>query len=821
MSTLGRYRVLDLTDERGWMCGKVLADLGAEVISVEPPGGHPDRLRPPFAATSATQDPNTSLNWWFQGRGKRSVELDLEDPRQRERFLQLLEGADILLESHDPGWLEARGLGPDQLQARNPQLVITSITAFGRTGPKAHWAASDLTIAASSGLMWLTGDPDRAPLRLSLPQLFRHAGVEAAVHTLIALTHAQRTGQGQHVDVSAQCAGIRTLMNAQAFHLLEGHQLGRQGPYSSHSAARFRFMIQCADGWVTAVPVGGALGAPMMRYLFDWAEREGVADPTVKDRDFAHTDFSQEPPEFYQAVNRTLEDLFAKHTKAELYEAAITHGLLVAPANTVADLRNDVQLAARGYFVPVADGPNGETHHQPGAWVQLGATPVTADNRAPSVGEHSKTILNEPPRRPAEPSLQPLPGTASTPSSPFEGLKVLDLSWVGVGPMTAGYLGAYGATVVKLESSHRPDVLRLTPPFRDGKPGLNNSHFYGDFNANKLGVGLDLNNPDGREAAWRLIEWADVVLESFTPKALAGWGMDYAEMRKRNPAIVLLSTCMQGQTGPRRLYRGFGNLMASLAGYYEVTGWPDRGPSLVYGAYTDFTAQRFAAAALIAVLDHRRRTNEGQHIDLSQFEAALQLLGPELLEYEVHGYIAKRNGNRDRHRAPHGTYRCRPNGDRDEAWVTIACDDDTQWQVLRQSANLPDEPGWHTFEGRKANEDRLDKLIEDWTAQRTAAEVVDKLQPSVPCGPVASVPDLHADPQVLHRGYWIDLEHPVYGRTPYSGMQAILSKTPGGWTSPSPCLGQHSFEVLTELAGLDPDVVARLIAADVVEITGG
>jgi crotonobetainyl-CoA:carnitine CoA-transferase CaiB-like acyl-CoA transferase len=829
MSALGRYRVLDLTDERGWLCGKVLADLGADVIKVEPPGGDPGRRREPFAAGNAASahtapepDPDANISWWFQCRGKRSVELDLEDPAGRHALLGLVEGADILVESSDPGWLEARDLGPAQLLARNPQLVVTSITAFGRAGPKAQWAASDLVIAAESGLMWLTGEPDRAPVRVSIPQFFRHASVEAAVNTLIALMHAQRTGEGQHVDVSAQCAGIRTLMNAQAFHVLEGRQLSRMGPYSSHSQARFRFMIPCADGHVTAVPVGGALGAPMMRYLFNWAEREGVADPTVKDRDFATTDFSQEPREFYDAVNRTLEDLFARHTKAELYQAALDHGLLVAPVNTVADLRTDVQLADRGYFVPVASGRDGTAaHHQAGTWARLSATPLAPITRAPWVGEHTEAVLAEGPRRPAEISIATMPATGRPPTAPFAGLKVLDLSWVGVGPMTAGYLAAYGATVVKLESTRRPDVLRLTPPFKGGIPGLNNSHFFGDFNAGKLGLGLNLASPEGREGAWRLVEWADVILESFTPKALANWGMDYAEMCKRNPSVVLLSTCMQGQTGPRRLYRGFGNLMASLAGYYELTGWPDRDPALIYGAYTDFIAQRFAALAVVAAMDHRRRTGEGQHIDLSQFEAALQLLGPELLEYEIHGTVARRNGNRDHHRAPHGAYRCRPTDGREEAWVAIACEDDTQWEALRAATDLPDEPTWRTVEGRKADEDRLDKLIENWTSGRTAADVVGALQPRVACGPVATVPDLHADPQVRHRGYWIDLDHPVYGPTPYSGMQAILSRTPGGWVSPAPCLGEHSFEVLTEFGGIDPDDVARLLADDVVEITGG
>ena len=396
--------------------------------------------------------------------------------------------------------------------------------------------------------------------------------------------------------------------------------------------------------------------------------------------------------------------------------------------------------------------------------------------------------------------------------------------------MTAGYLASYGATVVKIESSKRPDVLRLNPPFKDGRPGLNNSHFYGDFNAGKLGVGLDLTDERGREIAWRALEWADVVLESFTPKALAAWEMDYEHIRRRNPSVVMLSTCMQGQTGPRRLYRGFGNLMAGLAGFYELTGWPDRGPAMIYGAYTDFVSQRFAATSLLAALDHRRRTGEGQHVDLSQLEASLQLLGAELLAYELDGRVATRTGNRDRDLVPNGVFPCRPEPERierypdggagAEGWVAISCADDGQWAALAARAGLPDDRRWCTADGRRADEDRIEALIGAWTADRRASEIVALLQPHVACAPVLGVPELHDDPQVVHRGYWVPQDHPVYGPVPYSGMQAILSRTPGTVPGPAPCLGQDTWYVLESILGVDGDTIGLLLADNVLEITG-
>ncbi|MPY92235.1 MAG: hypothetical protein GEV08_03960 [Acidimicrobiia bacterium] len=833
MTALARYRVLDLTTERGWLCGKLLADLGADVVKVEPPGGDPGRRRGLFADPAApAPDPEANLVWWHQNRGKRSIVVDLDTTDGHERLLELVEGADVLVESSDPGWLEDHGLGPDDLLARNPQLVVTSISPYGRTGPHGGWAATDLTVAAGAGTMWLTGDPDRAPVRISSPQLWLHAAAEAAVDTLIALVHAQRSGTGQHVDVSAQLAGIRTLMNAQAFHLLEGRELMRMGGQSSYSHARFRMVTPCADGFVTILPIGGAIGGPMMRHLFDWAEREGVADPDLVGLDFSQVDFAEvsaRPPEeasrFFDGVSGTIERLFATKTKAELYDAALEHRLLLAPVTTVADLRADEQLAARSYWDPVdqggPDGAPGPVVHHPGPWARLSATPLRRTARAPHRGEHTAEVLAEAPRRPTP--AEAAAGSAARTAAPFEGLKVFDMSWVGVGPMTAGYLASYGASVVKLESSERPDVLRLTPPFRDGKPGLDNSHFFGDFNAGKLGLGVDVGHPKGREVVWRLLEWADVVLESFTPKTMRGWGMAYDDLAARNPGLVMLSTCMQGQTGPRANYRGFGNLMASLAGFYELTGWPDRPPAMVYGAYTDFVSQRFTTMALVAAVDHRRRTGEGQHIDVAQLEAALQFLGPELLAYDTSGHVATRDGNRDPDRCPHGVHRCRPEPGRPEGWVAIACDDDEQWAALVEALGSPDwasGPALRTLAGRRRSEARIEAGLGAWASARTPAEVVAQLQPRVPAAVVQGVPELHEDPQVRHRGYWVPLDHPVYGLAPYSGLQATLSVTPGALRSPAPCLGQHSWEVLTTIAGYDEDEVAMLLAEDVVEMTG-
>ena len=449
---------------------------------------------------------------------------------------------------------------------------------------------------------------------------------------------------------------------------------------------------------MAALAAAGPIGGPMMRFMMDWADAEGVAHPLARDRDYSTLNFKDEPEEFFAAVRDTLGGPVRPSHQGRAVPGGARPPAPAWPRCTPSPTSAPTSSwPSAEYFVDVDQGERGPVAWA-GPWAHLSATPLTTTRRAPHVGEHDAELASRPPA-PAAPTAPEPEDRAAAAGAPFDGLHVLDLSWVGVGPMTAGYLASYGATVVKIESSKRPDVLRLNPPFRDGVPGLNNSHFYGDFNAGKMSVGLDLTDPRGREVAWRAIEWADVILESFTPKALAGWDMDYAQIRERNPSVVMLSTCMQGQTGPRRLYRGFGNLMAGLAGFYELTGWPDRTPIMIYGAYTDFISQRFTATALLAALDHRRRTGEGQHIDVAQLEAALQFLGPELLAYELDGRVATRAGNRHPDLVPHGVFPCLPEPERAgrypdggrgaEGWVAISCADDEQWRALVELTGLP------------------------------------------------------------------------------------------------------------------------------------
>ena len=399
----------------------------------------------------------------------------------------------------------------------------------------------------------------------------------------------------------------------------------------------------------------------------------------------------------------------------------------------------------------------------------------------------------------------------------FAGIKVWDMSWVGVGPLTARYLGDHGATVVHMDSAVRPDVLRMAPPFKNGVFGINNSMFFGDFNCSKLGLGLNLQKEAARRIAYRMALWADVLLESFTPGTMARLGLSYQDLAQENPGLIMLSTCMQGQTGPLATYPGFGNLMAALTGFYEITGMPDGEPMPPYGAYTDFITQRYCALAICAALDVKRRTGMGQYIDVSQYEAALQNLGPELLDYACNGREITRIGNADRHSASHGVYPCAG----EDRWIAIVCRDEAEWEQLKRIMGQPAwaaESRFATRSGRKEHEDDLDRHIAQWTAGFEVRQLFHMLAPHLPAGIVHDQSGLYTDAQVLYRDYFIEMDHAVMGKVPYTGPQATLSAVEYRPTKPSPALGEDSRLVLEHYLGLSPAEIEALIQEGAVEV---
>jgi len=397
--------------------------------------------------------------------------------------------------------------------------------------------------------------------------------------------------------------------------------------------------------------------------------------------------------------------------------------------------------------------------------------------------------------------------------APFalEGIHVLDFTWVAVGPITTKYLADNGADVIKIESATHIDVLRAAPPYADGKFGVNRSQFFADYNTSKKGVTLNLSHPKARELVMRLVPWADVVVENFTPKVMRAWELDYEHLRRVKPDLILLSSCLQGQTGPQSSMPGFGQLMAALSGFYYISGYGDGGTAPPYGAYTDYITPRFAAAVLVAALDYRRRTGQGQFIDVSQFEASLHFLAPALIDYFATGRVLQPQANRSERYAPHGAYRCRDH-DGGERWISIAVADDRQWQGLLGALGNPRcDQRFATMLGRLENFDALDDFIAAQVRERDVWELTAALQQAgVAAYPVQSCLDLHQDENLESFGFWNWLEHKEIGPAPYMGLEHRLSATPGQLRWAAPTLGQHTDEVLHGMLGLSSEEIEQL-----------
>lgn len=394
----------------------------------------------------------------------------------------------------------------------------------------------------------------------------------------------------------------------------------------------------------------------------------------------------------------------------------------------------------------------------------------------------------------------------------FEGIHVLDFSWVGVGPITTKYLADNGADVIRVESALRIDVLRIAPPWKDGQPGVNNSQFFASYNTSKKGITLDLNQPKARELVRRLVPWADVVGESFTPKAMRKWELDYEHLKQIKPDLVMFSTCMQGQTGPHAMYAGFGQLMSALSGFYHVSGYAEgEPPAPPYGAYSDFVAPRFLTSALLAALDYRRRTGRGQYIDMSQYEAALHNLAPALIDYFATGRVLGPQANRSPRFAPHGAYRCRDE-DGAERWIAIAVANDREWnEMLRVLGNPAGDGRFAAMGQRLANAEELDQFVGRLVREHDAMALTEKLQAAgVAAYPVQNCVDLHHDENLEAFGFWHWLDHKEMGPSPYEGLQHRLSRTPGELRSAAPALGQHNQEVLGGMLGLSNAEIEQL-----------
>lgn len=815
------YRCLDLAGELGAFCGKLLADLGADVIKVEGPGGDPARATGPFCGDTPQRERN--LSWYALNTSKRSVVLDIEAHEGREELRKLVAISDVLIESFPPGYLDGLGLGYKALSRINPGIILTSVTPFGQTGPYRDLHSSDLILWALGGLMNQCGYSDRAPLRMGVDQTHLQAGLHGAVGTLLALHERALSSKGQRVDVSAHEAVMRLGMASPSWWFHTGMVTGRSGNRQRFSPLIAPLVVwPCGDGEVMFSVYGGVLGR-LVKRLVDWMAESGDAGPLLA-IEWDRLDVLKLTPGELEKIEGAFLAFFAKRTKQELADEALKRRFALAPVNSIADVSRDRQLEARGFLMDVRHPELGRSLLYPGAPFRLSGTPCTRPTAAPRLGEHSAQIREEA-RRPrgsedvagrrAARIEAAEGGVATGRGGPLAGVRILDFSRILAGPLSTTYLADFGADVIKIESLAAIDNVRTVGPYKDDVSTADSSFFGIMVNSSKRAMNLDLSKDKGREIARRLVAWADVVAENFGVGIMKSFGLDYEELRRINPSLIMISSSSFGQTGPLAHMIGFGVEQQGRGGFTYLTGWPDRVSVPPHNAYSDATAPWFSALALLAALDHRSRTGEGQYIDLAQHEVATTLLAVPLLAYSASGDVRGKQGNRAPGAAPHGAYPCQG----EDRWCAIAVLTDRQWEALRGALGNPEwsrDPRFSTLAGRKQSEDELDERLARWTRTRAAEDVMDTLQAAgVPAGVVKNDRDIiEFDPHVRDRGFYRVLDKPGYGQSLYFGWPVRLARTPDVQRC-GPSFGEHTEEICREILNMGSDEFVELLNDEV------
>ncbi len=667
------------------------------------------------------------------------------------RFDGDLGGASFLLD--DVGLARLGEIGLDQSAIdRQTGLVHVSVSPFGSYGPRAGWRGGELVASAMGGALRLTGQPDRRPVKEALDACTFHADMVAAAGAMAAHYARGADGQGQHVDVSIQEVTFNRNVSSIIVWQFDRRKIGRAGGALNYGKAVVRCIWPLADGWCFHSLMTGRFGAPANQALSDWMDEVGVPNP-LRDTDWLSYNRSTLDPAVRAAWEESIEAFFRTRTKADIMIEGRRRGINASVAAEPADVLSDPHLEARGF------------------WSE-GSTKVPS----------RFTVLREGPE-----AISPAEPRASKRSGPLAGIKVLDFSWALVGSITSKTLGDLGADVVKVESRSRPCLSRLDVQVSASQPGnFDDKPWFAHLNTSKRSLALDMKEPEAWELLGPLIEWADVVVENFSPGTMAKLGLDYDSLVKRNPGIIMVSGSVYGQTGPLAQEWGVDGTGGALSGRTFLTGWPDRDP-VIPGAvpYGDVIVPFVMASAVAATLQHRRETGRGSHIDASMYEICVQQMHNALVSAQE-GQRPVRMGNADPALFDQDVY---PAAGEDR-WVAISLENPEQAEALKRIAGND---------------------IAEWTATRTEAEIVAACQEAgIPAGAVQDIEDLvDNDPSLAARGALTRIDHPHLGafghvRTPIDFSRARLE------AFRAPALGEHNQEIGQTIAGLSADRVAEL-----------
>ena len=778
---LAEVAVVDCSEGvAGGYASRLLADLGARVIKVEPPGG--DRLRSLGPFPGDEHDPELGELHLALNAGKESLDLDASEGQARLR--DLVTAADLLLESAGPVAMAARGLGFEPLHELHRALVYGSHSPFGSQGPYAGRATSEIVDYAMGGYMYFCGDPERHPLIVPGHQAQLHAGMQLACGALLALWHARRTGAGQHVDVSM----FESVLNAHAWLTTSWTH---EGEVQRREASP---VLRCASGHFFAVPrpapeLFALIGRPELADDPRWATFPRIREAL---------------PELYAMIEHWARD----RTKEQVYRAAQELRIPITPVNTVQDLARSEQLAVRGWWRRVKH-PRAGALELPGPPWRFSDTPEEVAGPAPLLDAHGGLELAS---RVADAASEEGAG-----EQPLAGLRVLEVTANWAGPLAGRHLGDMGADVIKFELAERPATRaghhaggeEWTRPY-------NRSGYFNLFNRNKRDLVLDLATPEGKELFLRMVEVSDVVLENNSARVFPNLGLDYETLAARNPRIVMCSMSGFGATGPEAQYVAYGSNIEASSGLVAATGYGDGELFGTGSYYADPITGAHGTIGIMAALIARERTGRGQYIDMALQESAAAFQVEAIMDYRLNGRVAGPANNRSRRIAPQGVYRSAG----DDCWLAIGVESDGQWRALCDvigRAGLAER--YSNIEARRSGHDAIEAAIETWSSALDHNRATLMLQAAgVPAGPVLAGWEIVSDPQLHTREYFVDIVHPEVGHHRWDGYPWRLSRTPGRVRRPAPLFGEHNDELLTEVLGFSEVEIAvlrdRAVVAD-------
>jgi len=788
--------VLELaTGVAGPYCGKLLADLGAQVIKVEPRGG--DHIRNEYPLIEGE---SVFFNWL--NTNKLGAAIPLEDPR-----IELLAGrADIIIHSE-------RGAGADALDARlrtaNPSAVVLSLTPYGRSGPRAEWETSPFTEYATGGFHYFGGDPEREPIALPGYQAEFHAGLHAGVGALAALWHARETGRGQLVEISHQEAILSD-------HAWLTTSWTHQGNIQRRTGSMF---VPCANGFVYLFNLVPYPNLFILIERFDLLEDEELQNPLSWVARFGE-------------VLDALRGWAAARTKEEIYHAAQELRIAVSPVNNMADVAVSAQLEARGWFGEVE--ASGVSFKATGFPYRLSETPCFVHSHAPALGEHTSAVLapsfhwvNAGVSRPRPLHTGPGPGnmiviargTQPPPPDqrgPLAGLRIIEITANWAGPISGRHFADLGADVIKIELQTKPATRALIYVADDLWPEhYHRSGYFNKLNRNKRAICLDLSKPRGREVFLRLAEKADAVIENNAARVMGQLGLAHEALREANPGIIMCSMSGYGSTGPERDYSAYGSNIETASGLASLLGY---GPGEYFGTgsfYADPVTGNHGAVAVLAALHARRETGRGQWIDMALLEAVSPFFAQQFLDYTVSGRVPEPIGNRAHDCAPQGIYQTAGS----DCWVAITVRDEHDFAGLGSvigREDLAGDDGLQAVEGRRARHDELDEAIRAWAMMRDHLRASEELQAvGVPAAPVMPNWEIFSDNHLNDRGFFVQVRHPHAGTHGFPGFPWRFQYTrPAIWRN-APLFAQHNQEVFTGLLGLSEAEVQALYAEGV------